>query len=233
MKKLLICFCVCLFVSCHSKENEISLIDDFSLNIPFAKDIDDLLGKNVKAIQLDTTTEALVGGICKIIKHESHFFILCEERRILHFDHDGKYISSLDKKGGGPGEYSRIDDFNLLTINGNTELWICDVKRIRKYNLSGNSWHETGTIDFDFTIHKFKIISNKYILFLTGLNEPLLLTDITGEPLHSYPKKEIPYPIYFPIQFVDYESFVVYKLGASNECIALDTKDFSVVSQTN
>jgi hypothetical protein len=229
MKKIpLIYFLVLLVLSCQSENTEKALIDDFSIDIPLVNDVNDLFGSPERVIQLDTIREALIGRIGKIIKHENHFYILSDEQRISHFDNEGKFVSSLDKRGGGPGEYTRIGDFNLFVINGNTELWICDTKEIRKYAPSGNSWDFTGTIDFDFVIHKFKIISDKYILFVTGQNEEsLLLTDITGAPLQKYLKSEFPFLLFYPVQFMNYDSCVIFKLGASNEGIALDTKDLS------
>ena len=226
-KKIFMFFLVFLVLSCQSKKNEKTLINDFSFDIPLVNDIDDLFGQKARVIQLDTITEALVGRIYKLIKHENHFYILSDERRILHFDNDGKFISSLEKKGGGPGEYTRIDDFNLITKNGNIELWICDNKRICKYVRSGNSWDFAGTIDFDFEIHKFKFISDEHILFLTGQDESLLLTDITGTQIRTYLKREIIPLIHYPVQFVYYDSCIIYKLGVSNECISIDTKDYS------
>ena len=227
-KKSFIYFLAFLFVSCQSEKIERSLIDDFSFNIPLVNEIEDLFGNTGRMIQLDTIMEAFVGRIGKIIKHENHFFILSDDQRILHFDNDGKFISKLDKRGGGPGEYTRLDDFNLIKINGNTELWICDFKRIRKYVLSGNSWDFVGTIEFGFVINKFKIILNEHILIATGQNdESLLLTDITGVPLRKYLKKEIPFLIFRAIQFVNYDSCIIFQLGVSNEAIEFNTKDYS------
>ena len=227
-KKSFIYFVAFLLLSCQSEKIERSLIDGFSFDIPLVNDIDDLLGKNRRTVQLDTLTEAIVGNINKIIKHDNNFYILSDEKRILHFDNAGKFISSLDRRGGGPEEYTQIGDFNLFNKNGKTELWICDFKRIRKYVLSGNSWVFAGTINFDFVINKFKIISDEYILFLTGQNEEsLLLTDIAGSPLRKYLKKKIPFLMFKAVQFVNYDSCVVFQLGRSNEGIAFRTKDFS------
>jgi len=229
MKKNSIIYFFALFLlSCQSEKIERSLIEDFSFHIPFANDMDDLLGENVKTIQLDTITEALVGMINKIIKHDNQYYILSDDRRILHFDNDGNLKSTLDKRGGGPDEYTRIGDFNLINQKDKTELWICDFKRIRKYALSGNSWDLTGTINFDFVINKFKIISDDFILFLTGQNEEsLLLTDITGAPLHRYLKQEIPFLTFKAVQFVDNNSCMIFQLGVSNEGIVFDKNDFS------
>jgi len=232
MKKIIfIYFFTFLLVSCQSGKIERFLIGDFNFNIPLVNDIDDLLGKNARTIQLDTITEALVGNINKIIKQDNNFFILSggtEGKRILHFDNTGKFISSLDKRGGGPGEYTTILDFNVYNQNGNTELWICDFKRFRKYVLSDNSWNLAGNIDFDFVIHKFKIISDEHILLVTGQNEEsLMLADINGKPLRTFLKKEIPFLTFKFVEFVNYNSYIVFQLGPSNEGVAFCSKDFS------
>ena len=105
---------------------------------------------------------------------------------------------------------------------------ICDLKEIRKYVRSEKTWNVAGTINFDFAIHKFKIISNEYIIFITGqIEESLLLTDIKGITLQNYLKKEFSFLMLRAIQFINYNSCIIFQLGISNEGIELDTKDFS------
>ena len=234
-KKSITYFLFFLLLSCQSEKIERSLIDDFSLDIPLVNDIEDLLGVSEREIPLDTITEALVGYVKKIIKHDNIFYILSSageisgKKQILHFDKDGKFISSLDKMGGGPGEYIRIEDFDLFNNNnGKTELWICDHKKIRKYVQSGKSWDFIGAIDFDFVIHKFKIISDDQILFITGQNkESLMLSDINGKPLRTFLKTEIPFLIFGAVHFIEYDSYIVFQLGFANEGVAYSKKDCS------
>ena len=226
-RTILFCLFTFLLFSCQSEKNNNSLINDFSFDIPLANDIDDLLGSNMRTIQLDTLEEALVGRINKIIKHDNSFYISTDNSKILHFDNNGKFISSIDKKGVGPGEYSTLSDFNVCNRNGNIEIWICDFKSIRTYALSGNNWNHIENIDFGFVINKFRIISDK-LLLLTGQNEEtLMLTDIAGNEISSSLKKEIPYIVMKPVQFVSYDSYFIFQLGISNESVALDTRDFS------
>ena len=230
-RTILFCLFTFLLFSCQSEKNNNSLINDFSFDIPLANDIDDLLGSNMRTIQLDTLEEALVGRVNKIIKHDNSFYIFSDNSKILHFDNNGKFISSIDKKGGGPGEYSMLSDFNVYSRNGNIEIWICDFKTIRKYALSGNDWNHIENIDFEFVINKFHIISDK-LLLLTGQNEEtLMLTDITGKEISSTLKKEIPYIIERPVQFINFDSYFIFQLGISNEGVALDTRDFSFERQ--
>jgi len=237
MKKCIIfhLFAFLLF-SCQNKDIEKSLIDDFSFNVPLVNNIDDLLSDNVRIIKLDTLTEAFVGNVNKIIKHDNCFYILSDEKRILHFDNNGKFLSTINKIGGGPDEYSRLMDFDIYNSNGNTEIWIRDYKAIKKYELYDNEWNFKGNIDFDFVINKFKIISDNHIIFVTGQNEEILmLTDITGNKISGFLKKEIPFIIERPIQFINYDSCIVFQLGISNECVALDTKKktFEHINITN
>ena len=114
-----------------------------------------------------------------------------------------------------------------------TELWICDSKKNRKYIRFDNSWNFKETIDFDFVINKFKIISDEYILLVTGQNdESLLLTDITGVPLRKYLKNEFPFLMFKAVQFVDHDSCIIFQLGVSNEAIEFNTKYYSFENVT-
>ena len=62
-------------------------------------------------------------------------------------------------------------------------------------------------------IHKFKRMDNSHILLVTGQNKNILtLTDKDGNIITEYLKKEIPYIMFRPVQFVAYGSNYLFQL---------------------
>jgi hypothetical protein len=227
MKKkcLSTCFMMLLWWSCGEEKAEHYMVDGFHSDIPSVNRTADLFGGDARRILLENTPEeGLVGNVNKIVKSGDDFYILSDERRILHFDRHGKFLSSLDKRGGGPEEYAMLSDFDLHVKDGRTEIWLCDVNRIQKYVSDSGEWRFTGQIKFDFTVNKFRLIPGGYILLLAGQNdESLVLTDMTGKVSSRCLKKEIPFLVFKPVQFVRCDSCYVFQLGASNEGILFDT----------
>jgi hypothetical protein len=222
-KWTVVCLLAIACQSCREKKAEHCLIDGFHFEIPLVNSPEELFEGTCRQIPLENTPEALIGNVNKIVKWGTDYYILSDDRRILHFNRQGKYLSSLDRRGGGPGEYAMLSDFDLYGTGDSTEIWLCDVDRIRKYALTDGEWHFKDQLKFDFTVNKFKIV-DEYILLLTGQNEAsLTLTDMKGKPAGDYLKKEIPFLVFKPVQFIRYDSCLVFQLGASNEAVLFHT----------
>ncbi len=72
----------------------------------------DSLFSAVDYILLETNGNSLLTDIDKLDMTEDRIYILDRRQGVLmQFDRDGKFISKLDRKGRGKGEYPRLDDF--------------------------------------------------------------------------------------------------------------------------
>ena len=69
-----------------------------------------------------------------ICKFNSSYYVL-SQNAIYQFNKEGKFVKSLDKRGGGPEEYSSIFDFDVISYNGEDELWISVPGLIRIYDV--------------------------------------------------------------------------------------------------
>ena len=75
---------------------------------------------NVEIVPLETTDESLIDeDINKIRKKDHKYFISYDRKALVVFDRQGKFLFKIHKIGGGPGEYKRLYDFDVLP-NGNT-----------------------------------------------------------------------------------------------------------------
>lgn len=108
-----------LLASCTPKATEEShtiLIDDVKNVTLTPNDI----FTDYELIPLETRKECLIGDITKIEVYNGIYYILdCQNQKsILAFDENGKYIRRIGKVGSGPEEYPQIRDFTIDQING-------------------------------------------------------------------------------------------------------------------
>lgn len=77
-------------------------------------DIDDMLS-DVEYIPLETNHQSIIGEISKVVYFNQRFYILDSDitNSIYIFNNEGKYINKISRKGSGPGEYTRIYDFDI------------------------------------------------------------------------------------------------------------------------
>lgn len=111
-----ILFCCCFLFSCTPtpKDQENSLVpyilkpEESNSKIKLSE----IITKHYRVIPLETQKTSLVGSINKIIKQDSIFYVLSNERKIQTFNFEGKYLSTLDKMGRGPGNGTNHDASN-------------------------------------------------------------------------------------------------------------------------
>ncbi len=79
------------------------------------------LFSNFDFISLETTDEAIIGNISKLIFNDDNIFILdnSQAKKIFIFNTNGKFIRTIGKIGKGPGEYTNIEDFTIDKATGN------------------------------------------------------------------------------------------------------------------
>ena len=146
--------------------------------------LSEIITRHYRIIPLETKAKCLVGSINKIVKRDSVFYILSNERKIETFNHEGKHLSTLEKIGRGPDEYTYIGDFDVYSKNGQKEIWLCDMNCIKIYNAA--TMQHVKSIYYPFVINKFKKTPDDYILLMTGQNKSLIsLSDPSGNIIDS------------------------------------------------
>ena len=241
---ILLVVCIASFVlySCQTKtDSYIPLFENFDLKSKKVKSLDDLFGKKAKYISLETSAdESLIGKINKIIKRKESFFILSDDKRILQFDSNGKFVTVLDKQGNGPEEYTMINDFNLYVNNENEiEIWINDFSKLRKYKYANSSWTEFAKLEYPYVVNKFHIINKNKLLLLTGQNANCLtVSDGVGNEITTFMESKIPFLVFKPVQFINFSDDIIFQKGVSNGCVVFSTldntfKEQEIISQSS
>ncbi|WP_436417262.1 6-bladed beta-propeller [Petrimonas sulfuriphila] len=103
--------------------------------------------RSIELIPLETSPDALIVGISKMIVHQDKYYTLDKNQCIIFvFDKTGKFLFKIGKKGQGAGEYVFIQDFNINPFSGNLEI-LEPYGKVHIYDLSGNHI-ETKQITF-------------------------------------------------------------------------------------
>jgi hypothetical protein len=131
------------FKSCREKNTDEIEVKYLQINV----NIDDakIISANqwfssIELIPLETREESLIGQYKKVIFYEGKFFILDSKQAIIFvYSADGDYLlSSLSKKGQGPGEYMSILDFDINKETNTIEILDASSYKIKKYDIEFN-----------------------------------------------------------------------------------------------
>lgn len=121
--------------------------------------------KDIGFIRLETNQKCLIGKIDQIEFYNNKIFILDGiSNSICIFNRDGKFVTRINNRGKGPGEYSTIDKFRIerdtLYIADN------DFLKIIQFSLSGEFIKEKK-LRFNFS--DFQISNNRYLFYNDNL----------------------------------------------------------------
>ena len=183
--------------------------------------LSEIITRHYRIIPLETKAKCLVGKIDKIIKRDSVFYILSNERKIETFNQEGKHLSTLEKIGRGPDEYTYIGDFDVYSKNGQKEIWLCDMNCIKIYN--AETMQHVKSIYYPFVVNKFKKTPDNYILLMTGQNKSLIsLSDPSGNIIDSCVNTKVTNTMLKPVQFIPYKDKFIYQIDMTNSCVSYD-----------
>lgn len=126
------------------------------------------IGKNIKYIPLETTTESILGSINDIgtgrakIVFSSFFIFISDGNRLLQFDRSGKFIKQIGTQGRGPGQYTQVADFCIDEKKNN--IYIIGGRFVLTFDFNGQ-FKESS--DYEWRSLRFmQVDSSKFIFYL-------------------------------------------------------------------
>ena len=131
-----------LVVSCGNRENNVVKIEDGQLTLVFYEQstssfFSDRIFGEIEMSLLETTDNCIVGRNPDLKIDDHHYFIRdYQQYFFFRFDRSGKFINKIGSRGGGPGEYSEINDFDIDPETNTLEVLTMD-GQIMKYNYDG------------------------------------------------------------------------------------------------
>ncbi|MFL1011685.1 6-bladed beta-propeller [Flavisericum labens] len=138
-------------------------------------------------IPLETKDESVFGHIDKIIIEDEYIFILDSRNtgNLFVFSMDGDFVFKINKKGKGPQEYTRINDFTIDSDNKNIIIHDDRLAKLFYFNFEG-SFVKTVKTSFRFAnLCKqnnimYYLLGNRSNLHLPILNNKSLIKSNEG-----------------------------------------------------
>lgn len=122
------------------------------------------VAKDVKLLSLKIPDSILFGEVTHIKTNKEKIFLWDENqtKTITVFDDSGKYISQLNKKGNGPGEYSKIDAFAISPDGGRLVVY----QRPTSFSIySFPEFDFISSVPYNKDLMNFEILTdNKYLI---------------------------------------------------------------------
>ncbi len=137
--KLFIGIAITITLFACDKKNSLN-IPTFHIEKSLNRNAENLCDVNITAtsiIPLETSMNALVGEVRKVIKSDNFIFIFDTNCTLKQFDLKGKYLRTIGRKGHGLGEYGgALTDF---TINQKEkEIYINAIDKLLVHDFDGN-----------------------------------------------------------------------------------------------
>jgi len=164
MKKIFFLFVLLFVIGCKSEKKweygHINLKEGFKKKefILLSE-----VAEDIEYVFLETNDNGLISDIRKVIFDPPYFFIMdSNEKSIVIFDENGKYINTITKHGQGPQEYLGICDFDVY----NHVIYILDNNQLKivLYDINGNF---IDTFKFTEYATSLKVLSENEIITVT------------------------------------------------------------------
>lgn len=129
-----------LTLSCSVADNN---KDVTTVDIPLCKEVNEMglsqLADSLSYIFLETNSQSTIGVIDKLIPTKKYLIVIDKDKTksVFIFDHDGKFISKINKVGRSAEEYLSITDVAVDEEGERIFIVDCKFKKILEYNFDG------------------------------------------------------------------------------------------------
>ena len=149
---------------------------------------------------LESNELNLIASVDKTIYTQGKFYFLDKKlMKMFIYSKNGKLLSSMDKKGRGPGEYNYLNDFLVDTINQTIELLDDGNQKIIKTDLNFNYINERKKPGY-LSIFA-KLDSNIYIYFAQNYINPKLFKENESQNIVIIDSEENILNSFLPIKY--------------------------------
>ena len=223
-KKLLLSFFIISLVFTFSTCKNTTTNDNTSVLVKNENKVEesplDTMFSLVKFIKLETIEQSLIKDISKIRKVNGKYFISSNYQELLVFLEDGSFSHKINKIGNGPGEYSMLADFDVLS---NNNILVLDAKKIVVYDENGDCIKNIPLSIVGFNV---KAVSEEEILVCASGEEYVIyLLDYSGNILSQWLKNKKSTSIGSNVPFISLNhNQVIFQIGFSNDFISYDIK---------
>lgn len=236
-------FIILFTYGCNSRTNNLLDNDVIPVELDNIKDslsFYDIFSK-VEIIPLETTNLSLLSqmNFVKVIPFEGFIYILDSKQHLIQkFDSCGKYITTINKRGRGPGEYSLLSDFGINRQNRTIEL-LCPTGTLYRYTIDSTDFVDSFSLkDSTKSTHLFERLSDDYYVLFSIFNDKKLIYYSTKE--NKVVKTDYTLPDYilkkstlkFAMSpFVRFNDTVRFYEGHNGNIYSIDTSSLSIFAK--
>lgn len=172
-----------------------------------------------KLVKLETNDSCLIGRNGKILKRDSVYYIQ-SGNDILAFDSKGSFRKKLSRVGNAPHEYVQLYDFDVMNINGTSEVWISTYGGIKIYD--AETFLFKKEIFIEGHVNQFKYVNDSTIIIVTPDDVVFKIYDIHGNMRKGYMDKDLANCGKKIVQFTNIAGKVLYHLDDTGEAVVYD-----------
>lgn len=116
--------------------------------------------EDIKYLQIDAGRDEPIGDIVSLKVFDNIIVVFDEQQeKLFIFDTNGVYLSTINNKGKGPGEYLSLSDYNIVD---DCIFVLTNRSNVDKYSLDGNFIERIGSSPF-FS-DQFQVENDEYFL---------------------------------------------------------------------
>jgi hypothetical protein len=166
MRALIFCFCIIFLFGCEKRINTNEIIG-YDITDGIEKDEHIFLSsiaEEISYIPLETNSECLITRIGGIVFTDHYILVSDDLNQLFLFNHEGKFLRQIGKKGHGPFEYVHTSDA-LFSENGE-EIFLFDGATLKliKFNSSTGKGIKEVRIN-RFVPRNFKLLNDTILAF--------------------------------------------------------------------
>lgn len=197
MKNLSVRLVLVLFIcsQCNSGPSESTIESTIEIHEADKKEaVFSSIFQNVKFVKLETTEQCPITGIMKLSVDKDRIFIFDTFlSTVFVFDINGKFIAAIGKKGKGPGEVNKVNDFALNRKEKWVEILDSGQKKIVVFDYEGHYLHENRSIfamGFELLNNESHVFYHYNFIFRDNqggdIKSDVIITDSEGKITNSY-----------------------------------------------
>lgn len=212
---------ILLFSSCNGRMEKRKTVFPFVTQFQESTEnvnLSDLFTK-CKLVKLETNDSCLIGRNGKILKRDSVYYIQ-SGNDILAFDSEGSFKKKLSQVGSAPHEYVQLYDFDVMSIDGISEVWISTYGGIKIYD--AKTFMFKKEIPMDGHVNQFKYVNDSTIIIVTPDDVVFKIYDIHGNMRKEYMDKDLANCGKKIVQFTSIAGKILYQLDDTGEAVIYD-----------
>lgn len=149
--------------------------------------------KNVKILKLENRDDVIVGRVSKLLFTKDRILIMnWFAKTIFVFNTEGKYLFSLEAQGKGPGEFERLEDFEVNEASGSVYAFDDINQKVIAYSLIDGKFLKEQRLDFFFAAHLTLVENNWFLYERFNNNDKYQHKIITADENFKLKLRELP-----------------------------------------